>query len=126
MLKISSRPWLPCFALALAAAGPLACDGQSPEPGKKSQAAAQPAEAKASAGASATAAVSAETKTASVQAAKRKPKKNEAMLKAAEGALAVGAKAPSFALPDALGETVSLAKLVEKGSAVLVFYRGHW
>lgn len=35
-------------------------------------------------------------------------------------------KAAEFALPDHLGETTTLAGLLEHGPAVLVFYRGHW
>ena len=41
-------------------------------------------------------------------------------------ALRTGEIAPGFALPDALGETVSLAGLLEDGPVVLTFYRGHW
>jgi len=42
------------------------------------------------------------------------------------GALAVGAAAPGFALPDARGGQVSLAGLLTDGPVVLVFYRGAW
>jgi hypothetical protein len=38
----------------------------------------------------------------------------------------VQAKAPEFSLSDQGGETVSLHGLLQKGQAVLVFYRGHW
>ena len=41
-------------------------------------------------------------------------------------ALKTGEVAPDFALPDALGKTVSLAQLLESGPVVLTFYRGHW
>ncbi len=34
--------------------------------------------------------------------------------------------APSFSLPDENGATVSLASMLERGPAVVVFYRGHW
>ncbi|WPJ96310.1 peroxiredoxin-like family protein [Coraliomargarita algicola] len=41
-------------------------------------------------------------------------------------ALAVGQRAPEFSLPDAHGAPVSLSKLLQSGSVVLVFYRGSW
>jgi peroxiredoxin len=44
----------------------------------------------------------------------------------AERALKVGAKAPSFALPDAHGVLVTSADLLRKGPLVLTFYRGVW
>ena len=34
--------------------------------------------------------------------------------------------APDFSLPDQQGRAVSLASLLERGKAVIVFYRGHW
>jgi len=40
--------------------------------------------------------------------------------------LNVGEKAPQFSLPNASGEQVNLANLLEKGSLVLTFYRGVW
>lgn len=40
--------------------------------------------------------------------------------------LAIGQQAPDFNLPDAHGDSVSLSKLLQKGPAVLVFYRGSW
>lgn len=40
--------------------------------------------------------------------------------------LAVGDRAPDFALESHLGGTVSLAKALERGPAVVVFYRGSW
>ena len=40
--------------------------------------------------------------------------------------LKVGNKAPDFALPNALGETVSSADLLAKGPLVVKFYRGSW
>ncbi len=41
-------------------------------------------------------------------------------------ALAAGAKAPDFTLPDAHGAPVSLAAILAKGPAVVTFYRGGW
>ena len=41
-------------------------------------------------------------------------------------ALKTGQVAPDFALPDANGNSVSLAKLLREGPVVLTFYRGHW
>jgi hypothetical protein len=38
----------------------------------------------------------------------------------------VGQSAPDFALPDADGRSVSLAKLRARGPVVLSFYRGRW
>ena len=40
--------------------------------------------------------------------------------------LTKGDKAPDFALTNAVGETVRLAELLEKGKVVLTFYRGTW
>ncbi|WP_176059496.1 peroxiredoxin-like family protein [Paraburkholderia sp. BCC1876] len=40
--------------------------------------------------------------------------------------LAVGQDAPDFELPGASGRAVSLAEVLQKGPAVLVFYRGGW
>lgn len=40
--------------------------------------------------------------------------------------LGVGHAAPSFALPNALGEAVSSADLLAKGPLVVKFYRGAW
>jgi len=40
--------------------------------------------------------------------------------------LKVGTRAPDFSLPNAHGETVSLKSYLEKGPAILVFYRGAW
>jgi peroxiredoxin len=40
--------------------------------------------------------------------------------------LAVGEAAPNFTLPNALGESVSLADALAKGPVVLTFYRGEW
>jgi hypothetical protein len=37
-----------------------------------------------------------------------------------------GNTAPDFVLPNAVGEWVSLTKLVTKGPVVLSFYRGGW
>jgi len=45
---------------------------------------------------------------------------------AAEKALKVGARAPSFALPDADGGTVSSDELLGRGPLVVTFYRGVW
>jgi peroxiredoxin len=41
-------------------------------------------------------------------------------------ALKVGAQAPEFTLPDALGRPVSLAQRLTKGPVVVTFYRGGW
>ena len=38
----------------------------------------------------------------------------------------VGDDAPEFVLPDAVGRTVSLTDLTEKGPVVMVWYRGGW
>lgn len=43
-----------------------------------------------------------------------------------EHALNVGAIAPDFSLPNAVGEQIKLSKLLESGSVVLTFYRGAW
>jgi peroxiredoxin len=45
---------------------------------------------------------------------------------AAQGALAVGDRAPDFALPDATGRTVRLSERLAEGPVVLTFYRGAW
>ncbi|MEV0170350.1 peroxiredoxin-like family protein [Streptomyces sp. NPDC050803] len=44
----------------------------------------------------------------------------------ADRSLAVGAKAPSFTLPAATGETLALDDLLTEGPVVLTFYRGAW
>jgi peroxiredoxin len=44
----------------------------------------------------------------------------------AKRALAVGAVAPAFTLPDAHGVSVTLAKVLGRGPAVVTFYRGGW
>ncbi len=38
----------------------------------------------------------------------------------------VGDRIPSLSLPDAKGEIVSIDRLLEKGPAVVIFYRGGW
>lgn len=43
-----------------------------------------------------------------------------------KAAIQVGDRAPDLTLPDAHGAPVSLARLLEKGPVVLVFYRGGW
>lgn len=43
-----------------------------------------------------------------------------------EKALKVGEKAPMFELTNSVGKKVSLEKLLKKGPAVLVWYRGGW
>jgi peroxiredoxin len=43
-----------------------------------------------------------------------------------ERSLKVGAHAPDFTLPDALGNPVSLAEALARGPVVLTFYRGEW
>ncbi len=40
--------------------------------------------------------------------------------------LAIGDHAPNFTLPDALGQSVTLTDLIQKGPVVVVFYRGEW
>ncbi len=45
---------------------------------------------------------------------------------AIDRALGVGATAPDFALPNALGVNVSLGGLLERGPVVLAWYRGGW
>ena len=37
-----------------------------------------------------------------------------------------GDQAPDFSLSNAVGETITLSKLLEQGSVVLAFYRGTW
>lgn len=44
----------------------------------------------------------------------------------AVNAVNVGHKAPNFSLPDQLGDTVTLSSVLQRGPAVLVFYRGDW
>ncbi|MET9829162.1 peroxiredoxin-like family protein [Streptomyces sp. NPDC006385] len=44
----------------------------------------------------------------------------------ADRALTVGDKAPSFSLPSAAGQTLSLDALLAEGPVVLTFYRGAW
>lgn len=41
-------------------------------------------------------------------------------------AIAIGQRAPDFELPNAQGETVTLAELLSKGPVVVTFYRGSW
>lgn len=45
---------------------------------------------------------------------------------AAENALKIGAKMPSFSLADANGKTVTSDSLMKQGNLVIVFYRGAW
>lgn len=45
---------------------------------------------------------------------------------AGASALAAGAQAPAFRLPDARGGHVALSQLTAEGHVVLVFYRGAW
>ncbi|MGI9659853.1 MAG: hypothetical protein ACR2OD_13160 [Gaiellaceae bacterium] len=45
---------------------------------------------------------------------------------AVERALGVGATAPDFTLPNALGADVSLAGLLDNGPVVVAWYRGGW
>jgi hypothetical protein len=47
-------------------------------------------------------------------------------LHTAQAPVAEQARAPDFELPAHDGRTVTLAELVARGPAVLVFYRGHW
>jgi peroxiredoxin len=44
----------------------------------------------------------------------------------AANAVKVGHKAPEFSLPDQLGDTVTLTSVLQRGPAVVVFYRGEW
>jgi len=44
----------------------------------------------------------------------------------AGSSLGVGATAPDFDLPDAIGTKVSLSALLAKGPVVIAFYRGGW
>ena len=41
-------------------------------------------------------------------------------------AVKVGQKAPDFSLPDQIGDTVSLHSVLQRGPAVVTFYRGEW
>jgi len=43
-----------------------------------------------------------------------------------QGIAKVGAAAPEFTLPNAAGQSVSLATLRARGPVVLSFYRGRW
>ncbi|GHO51142.1 peroxiredoxin-like family protein [Ktedonospora formicarum] len=45
---------------------------------------------------------------------------------AASKARKVGEMAPDFTLPDALGRSVKLSELLQRGPVVLTFYRGIW
>ncbi|PRQ08192.1 putative peroxiredoxin bcp [Enhygromyxa salina] len=72
---------------------------------------------------------------ATASSAKRSPEA-AAIMQAAEDQLAasdilerainVGDVAPTFTLPNAAGEQVSLAKLLEKGPVAVLWYRGGW
>ena len=44
----------------------------------------------------------------------------------AERALAVGARAPAFALLNQHGQIISSADLLARGPLVMSFFRGHW
>ena len=44
----------------------------------------------------------------------------------AKRALAVGATAPDFTLPDTHGANITLATVLARGPAVITFYRGSW
>lgn len=41
-------------------------------------------------------------------------------------ALRVGGRAPDFELPNAVGSPVQLSSVLERGPAVVTFYRGGW
>lgn len=43
-----------------------------------------------------------------------------------ERVLKTGAEVPDFTLPDAIGRPVSLGAVLQKGPAVVTFYRGIW
>jgi peroxiredoxin len=51
---------------------------------------------------------------------------NLAMSSYGKACLAVGAKAPAFALPDVRGDVLQLESVLAKGPAVVTFYRGSW
>lgn len=44
----------------------------------------------------------------------------------ADKALKVGDTAPDFTLPNVRGEAVTLSDVLEKGPAIVAFYRGAW
>jgi peroxiredoxin len=44
----------------------------------------------------------------------------------AKDSLKVGDKAPDFTLPDVFGKQVTLSELLQRGPAVVTFYRGEW
>jgi peroxiredoxin len=46
--------------------------------------------------------------------------------KAADRAVSVGSSAPDFTLPNAIGEDISLKRLLNEGPVVVSFYRGIW
>ncbi len=43
-----------------------------------------------------------------------------------ERALKVGARAPDFSLPNAVGREIRLSTTLSRGVAVITFYRGAW
>ena len=43
-----------------------------------------------------------------------------------DGAVKLGDTAPDFTLPDAIGNMVTLSKLLKEGPVVLTWYRGNW
>ncbi len=51
---------------------------------------------------------------------------DEVAASGAAGGIAVGERAPDFALPNQRGETVRLSGRLAKGPVVLSFYRGSW
>ncbi len=61
-----------------------------------------------------------------VQAAMAKATQDLMNTKIAENILSVGDKIPSFTLPNARGESIEVAKLLENGPLVIAFYRGGW
>jgi hypothetical protein len=44
----------------------------------------------------------------------------------AERALPEGSKAPDFSLPNVRGEQIRFSEVLQKGHAVVTFYRGGW
>jgi hypothetical protein len=54
------------------------------------------------------------------------PRRTEPPPRLSEKALAVGSRAPGFALPPSTGGTWSLGNALQRGPVVIVFYRGHW
>ncbi|HZA50153.1 MAG TPA: hypothetical protein VE549_05385, partial [Myxococcaceae bacterium] len=56
----------------------------------------------------------------------RNPTRSDPPPRISETARTVGSRAPHLSLPSSTGEKWSLSDALQKGPAVLVFYRGHW